>query len=309
MSMVVPIGCLAASASARTPPSASPSTTIVATSLSAPTNEPVNTSALHGCLAFSKDDGIWVSAADGSHARQLTRDGGFDPTWSADGKVIAYRRLTGADDGEIWTVDVDDGTTVDLVNDPDHADWGPAWSPDGSHIAYSSDRDGPLAIWTMKADGSDQRPLIDQHGEYPTWSPDGKQLAYAGGDYDIFVVNADGTDPHPILTTPGYDMGPAWSPDGRWIAFHTQSDAATVAERGMGNEMEIHLVSPDGRTQVRVTSDSVEDSFAAWSPDSQYLIWSRHGDLVIARPDGRGMVRIEQGSFPAWQQNRPAACA
>jgi hypothetical protein len=44
----------------------------------------------------------------------------------------------------------------------------------------------------------------------------------------------------------------------------------------------------------------VEDSFPAWSPDGQYLMWSRHGELVVARPDGTGMIEIGSGNFPAW---------
>ena len=112
---------------------------------------------------------------------------------------------------------------------------------------------------------------------------------------------APGSDDRAITTSAAYDMGPAWSPNGGWIAYHTQADRwPEVAETGMGDEMEIHLVHPDGTSDHRITDDDVEDSFPAWSPDGRFLLWSRHGELVVARPDGSGRIEIGPGNFPSW---------
>lgn len=257
---------------------------------------------LIGRVAFSADDGIWTMDADGTNRVRLTSDGGFDPTWAPYGSTIVYRRLLASDDGEIWIVNGDGTGARDLVNDPDFSDWGPAFSPDGTRIAYDSNRIVGLAIWVMDADGSAQHIIGMGHGEYPSWSPDGKRLAYAGGAYyDIRTMASDGSEDRPTTTDPAYDMGPAWSPDGAWIAYHTQADwYPDVAESGMGDEMEIHLVRPDGTDDHRITNDHIEDSFPAWSPDGGFLMWSRHGTLVVARPDGSGMVEIGPGNFPSW---------
>ena len=240
--------------------------------------------------------------ADGSDRRRVSSDGGFDPTFSPDGSQIAYRLLLSTDDGEIWVMDADGGNRRDLVKDPDFSDWGPAWSPDGRYIAFDSNRRVGLAIWLMNADGNDQHIVTQGHGEYPSWSPDSDRLAYSGGDYyDIRVVDADGSDDVALTTSPAYDMGPAWSPDGTWIAYHTQADYyPDLGEPGMGPEMEIHLVRPDGSDDHRITVDRIEDGFATWSPDSRYLMWARHGQLVVARPDGSGLVDIGPGNFPTW---------
>ena len=61
---------------------------------------------------------------------------------------------------------------------------------------------------------------------------------------------------------------------------------------------------PTARTSLpedhRITDDRVEDAFPAWSPDGRFLMWSRHGELVVARVDGSGMIEIGAGSFPSW---------
>jgi len=282
-------------------PSAAPS--LQATSLTpSSADTPIAVDQLSGKIAFAFDDGIWVSDASGRHRRRLTHDGGFDPTFSPDGSQIAYRLLLAADDGEIWVMDAAGGGMHDLVNDPDFSDWGPAWSPDGRLIAYDSNRRVGLAIWLMNADGSDQRIITHGHGEYPSWSPDGTRITYAGGDYyDIHVVDVSGSNDRAITKSPAYDMGPAWSPDGAWIAYHTQVDYyPDLGEAGQGPEMEIHVIRPDGSGDHRITSDRLEDNFPAWSPDGRFLVWSKHGELVVARPDGSGLVDIGPGNFPSW---------
>ncbi len=301
-----PAGSIAVAASPAAPSAAtrgpSPRPSAAAPLPSLPSGPPVDLAELTGTIAFAHDTGVWIADADGTNRRQLTTDGGFDPTLSPDGSRIAYRLLLAADDGEIWVMDVDGENKRDLVNDPAFSDWGPAWSPDGKRIAYSCNRIGGLAIWLMDADGANQHVVTRGHGEYPAWSPDGNRIAYAGGSYyDIWVVGADGSSAGPVTETAAYDMGPAWSPDGAWIAYHTQSDwYPDLVESGMGDEMEIHVVRPDGSDDRRITADQVEDSFPAWSPDGRYIMWVRHGELVVARPDGSGRIEIGPGNFPSW---------
>jgi len=64
--------------------------------------------------------------------------------------------------------------------------------------------------------------------------------------------------------------------------------------------MEIHMMRADGSDNRRITNDLIEDAFPTWSPDGRFLLWSRMGDLVVARADGTGMRRLGTGNFPDW---------
>ena len=289
----------------RTPLAASPTTpppTSSPTAATSPAASPIDPAELTGRITFSADNGIWTANADGSDRRQLTTDDGFDPSWSPDGQQIAYRLFRAEDDGEIWIVNADGTEARNLVNDPDFSDWGPAWSADGETIAFNSNREGALTIWLMDADGSNQRRIGTGHGEYPAWSPDGLKIVYSGGSYyDIRIVDVTGANDRALTEQQAYDMGPSWSPDGQWIAYHTQADFyPDIEEPGLGPEMEIHLVRPNGLDDHRITEDAADDSFPAWSPDSRFLMWARDGELVVARADGTGMIEIGPGNFPSW---------
>lgn len=283
-------------------PTTAPATIPSSSSIASPAASPVDPAELTGRITFSGDDGIWTANADGTDRRQITADTGFDPSWSPDGTQIVYRTIEPGDDGEIWIVNVDGTEARNLVNDPDFSEWGPAWSPDGQTIAFASDREDALVIWLMDADGSNQRRVGTNHGEYPAWSPDGRQIVYSGGSYyDIRIVDVTGANDRALTEQAAYDMGPAWSPDGQWIAYHTQADYhPDIDEPGLGAEMEIHIVHPNGLDDHRVTNDLIEDSFPTWSPDSRFLMWVRNGQLVVARPDGTGMIEFGSGNFPDW---------
>jgi TolB protein len=100
------------------------------------------------------------------------------------------------------------------MNNGDNAD--PAWSPDGTKIAFTSTRTGIEQVWVMNADGSGQAQLTFDpfvHDQLPDWSPDGSRIAYfdtAAGSGDIFVMDADGSDQHDVSNNPSLEFGAAW---------------------------------------------------------------------------------------------------
>ena len=91
----------------------------------------------------------------------------------------------------------------------------PAWSPDGSNIAFHSRRDKLTSIYLVDSSGGDERRLTLKSGFAPAWSVDGSQIAFYSrrdGNAEIYVMNADGSGQTRITHNPGEDVRPAWGP-------------------------------------------------------------------------------------------------
>jgi TolB protein len=264
---------------------------------------PIALSKLRGRIVFSRHDDVWVADANGSHAKRLTRRAGpeFDPSWSPDGKRIVYRdsRRGINENDELYVMNADGSHRRNLTHTPSN-EWSPSWSPDGHLIAFYSGE-----LYVMRPDGTAARPTTKVEGEYPAWSPDGKRLAFmsaepnargANPNYDVFVVNRDGTGLHRLTDWPGEDGWPAWSPDGRSIAFTTRHDVAN----GL---YDVWVMRADGSGKHRIASGA----YPVWSPDGQAIMLSAsddtHGDrLSVVRPDGSGRRELRtQGWLPDWR--------
>ncbi|HEX9311707.1 MAG TPA: hypothetical protein VGA30_02630 [Actinomycetota bacterium] len=208
------LGAGCSHAAIRGPVSSRPATPATAATPS-PSGPPISIASLSGRVTFSMDDDIFVMRADGSHVRRLTTRPGseFDPTWSPDGGRVAYRdsRRGINHDDEIYVMNADGSGQRNLTRNRAN-DWGPAWSPDGSMIAFNSDRDLLPQLYVVRPDGTHLRRLTEIEAEYPAWSPDGKRIAFMsmqpdarGSDpnYDVFVVNADGSGLRQLTDWPG----------------------------------------------------------------------------------------------------------
>jgi len=181
----------------------------------------------------------------------------------------------------------------------------PAWSPDGTRIAFASAREGSFDIYVMSADGTGTTRLTstDANDQGPAWSPDGSRLAFsrsADGGH-VWVMNADGTGARRLTDELAEEGEPAWSPDGRWIAY---------THRASGSDFrEIWVARPDGSGRRNVTKLQAKSYAPAWAPDSKRLAFSadRDGvryDIYTVGLDGKALrrpVRSREDAFePAW---------
>ncbi len=211
--------------------------------------------------------------------------------------------------GEIYTRSFSGGAWTRLTSDL-ATDTAPAWSPDGSQIAYASDTAGSTDIWVMNTDGSGKQNLTSDAfwNENPDWSPDRGRIVYArlksgSSEWDVWVMRADGSGKTNLTShapgTTGFD--PAWSPDGSKIAFVSYRSGSS----------DVYVMDPDGSNATRLTNDASSWPYEpCWSPDGKQIafLWKRGGiypDLYVMNADGSNQRRLTNStsvskSDPAW---------
>lgn len=250
----------------------------------------------NGCSPWH---GVVGRTPDGADASSGVPD--LPPAGDASGILFVSNRATGR--SQIYLMQ-SDGTRVTRVTNSSANDSFPAWSPDRNRIAFASDRTGVAAeIYMMKADGSavTNLTLTDPADDYsPAWSPDGTAIAFVStrsGDTDIWVMNADGSNPVNLTRSPGYDGQPSWSPDGARIAFTS----------GRNGALDIYVMDADGSHRRRLTTDGAVESFPAWGPHDRIAFQSAkdgNDEIYLIDADGSHETRVTNhrraDRSPAW---------
>jgi len=200
-------------------------------------------------------------------------------------------------DNEVYIMRVDGTGRVNVTNHPGGDDNAPAWSPDRTRIVLSSRPNGHASeeeIYVVNAATGAVTQVTNNslRDTSPCWSPDGTKIAYAAGgsnNWVIHVVNADGTgDSGPLAG--GID--PAWSPDGIKIAY-----TSTVE---WPNDLDIHVMNPNGSGQTNLTNDPDYSWCPAWSPDGTELAffscinWSPPFSILKMSSAGGAMQWLHQ---------------
>ena len=179
--------------------------------------------------------------------------GASRPAISPDGRRVAFQHTPVGGTTDIWIYDFDQETfsrlTFESVN------WHPFWSPDGSEVGFSSNRDGPFSLYARPSDFSGEARLLRASPDGRVslfdalWTPDSRWLVYqegTGGLGDLFYAAPD-PDSTPIVfvDTPFMEDTPSLSPDGRWLAYQSN-------ESGQREVYVRPFPGPGGRSQVSV---------------------------------------------------------
>lgn len=209
-----------------------------------------------------------------------------DPMVSPDGKTVLYD-ADRTSDWDIYTQPArGGGAPVDLTPKTESQDYEGAWSPDGSRIAFVSDRASKnTQLFVMNADGTGVRQLTHDalSHELPGWSPDGKTILFdtsAKNQGDIYAIGDDGSGQVRLTSSKRDEWGARWSPDGRWIAFTTEVSFGSFDPEARGK---LWLMHPDGSGAHQIPKQSEDDiSWPTWSRDSTRLSYSdTRGDCGI----------------------------
>jgi len=193
---------------------------------------------------------------------------------------------------EIYTA-LTDGSDLRQLTDNGAYNAESTLSPDGSRIIFTSTRDGDIDLYSMKVDGSDVRRLTDRVGyDGGAWySPDGKQIVWRAAypvtaadtaDYlnllhqrlvrpakvEVWVADADGSNPRQVTHLGGANFAPVFTPDGKKIIF------ASNYEEPRSGAFDLFLINPDGSGLEKITTHPDFDAFPMFSYDGKHLVWA-----------------------------------
>jgi Tol biopolymer transport system component len=244
--------------------------------------------------------------------------------------TAAPARIAFVSGAELFTMRADGSDRVQLTRlGPRRAAYQPAWSPEGSRIAFTSAGvNGASRIWTMRADGGGAHPITPQpgHGSYeqsPAWSPDGARIAFARIAFgrnslrtSIVIADADGTHERTLiaerLTRLGAITSPAWSPDGSRLLI-----TRTVLDNQSYSRPSLYELRADGGGKRLLARDGGDGSY---SPDGARIAFvsvrdrngsscgsdecSYRGEIYTMSFDGTSPVRLTNNDgaddHPAW---------
>ena len=302
-----------------------------------------------GLIAFDSDGQIVLAEPDGSRTFRLhpsepspvhpNGPAQFGSTFSPDGTRVAYWQTDdwkavggGAESAaDLWVVDVDGENAVNVTPDLLVAPWpgfpAGAWSPDGSAIAFTADKDA--GMYVVPADGSAPPRVLDTGFlgllSAPAWSPDGSSIAFVGherladglfGVPKVFVIRPDGSGLEQVTDAArgeGNGLSPQWSPDGRQLLYMVYDPPWSPHDAPQADALPVELVIAErgssGWTDRVVVPTSL-NWLATFSNDGSRIAFIRSrdgmfpGDLFVVGVDGTGerviSDRLVNLSVPCW---------
>lgn len=258
-------------------------------------------------IAFTRHgSGIFTINPDGSFETQVTNNGlDLGAAISPDGTKIAFHRGVGVM-ADIYVVNIDGSDLVQLTDDP-AADNYPAWSPDGSQIAFTSTREtnsmGAVSaqVFVMDADGSNVRRVTTGVGasilaQQPSWSPDGTKIAFGGkgntGNGICTVEAAGGAGTcvaFPSWPHIAIGLDPSWSPDGSLLAFKIIRHQLDAGGNAVPEWQGLAVIPLGGGSPAQLVENAESP---AWSADGSRIVFVLNGDVHSVAADGSDIQQL-----------------
>lgn len=239
----------------------------------------------NGAIAFVRGPHIWVQLPSGKQ-RQLTGEAegaDTDPTYSPDGRLIAFVRYQG-NDSDVWVMN-SDGTEQRPVTTTGEGSYEsqPAFFPSGRSLAFAhSDPSSGWTVYSIRLDGTGEQ-VLAVRAENPAISPNGRWLAFTRrpGRY-LRLKDLRSGEEHQIQSGDGRTQEPDFSPDGKRLVFAGQQQCGPVPRR---RRLALMTVGLD-EARARVLLSTCHRSFIPYSP-----VWSPSGSRILfVRRDDPGKV-------------------
>lgn len=251
---------------------------------------------------------IWAMDYDGAGQEQLSKLNSIalSPRVSPDNSRVAFSAVSG-DSWQILMYSTDLGRMVSFPRFSGD-NFSPAWSSDGTKLAFSSSRSGDPEIYITDGNGAGIKRLTSSRGSdvSPVFNPKtNAQIAWVSGRTglpQIFIMDTDGSNVQQI-TKEGYAVSPAWSPNGLLLAFSWIRHYGPGAPGGQ----DIYLMNVATGEFVQLTHDAGRNDFPSWSPDGRHLVFqsTRTGSDQIwsMLADGthqQQLTKTGKNSLPNW---------
>ncbi|MFY9853208.1 MAG: translocation protein TolB [Terracidiphilus sp.] len=253
---------------------------------------------------------IWEMDYDGQNQHAVTHLGtiSLSPRISPDNSRIAFASL-GHNGWDIRMYSLELGRLVSFpAGTAGGSNQTPAWSGDGTRIAFSSSRSGDSEIWVADANGGNLRSVTSIRGPNiaPTWNPrTNAQIAWAGGrtgEPQIYTMDQDGANMQ-RLTDSGYAVSPSWSPNGQFLTFAWDRKYGPGAPGGR----DIYVMDIASKRWLQLTHEAGINDYPSWAPDNRHIVFERQvggrSQIWSMLSDGTGQHELtETGSnfMPNW---------
>jgi Tol biopolymer transport system component len=219
------------------------------------------------------------------------RDDISNYSWSPDGKKLVFESNGKPYSSDIYVINSDGSSEINLTNTQEIQESNPSWSPDGKKIVFISNHDGEKDLFSINSDGTKLTQLTHDMGrnDYPNWSPNGKYIYFTNWQDDsnnveprIFRIKNDGSEVVK-LNDEGYK--PICSPDGNYIIFQRLVNI---------HYSSIIRIKIDGSEEIMLTENG---SGPSWSPDGKRIVYinnigETNLEIFVMDKDGTNQINL-----------------